>query len=42
MNVEAKQINPEAVEISWEEPSSDGGASISYYRLFVQDKDNYY
>mmetsp|Transcript_30501 Transcript_30501/g.46748 ORF Transcript_30501/g.46748 Transcript_30501/m.46748 type:complete len:217 (+) Transcript_30501:1171-1821(+) len=35
MNLEARQINPDYVEISWEEPSTDGGASISHYRLFI-------
>jgi hypothetical protein len=36
------QTTTGVIEFTWEEPIKDGGASISHYRLFIQDNKNEY
>ena len=39
-NVNVAQSNYDNIDISWEQPGSDGGASIANYRIFLEDKAN--
>ena len=34
-SLQAKQVTQDYAEITWEEPTKDGGATISHYRLFI-------
>jgi hypothetical protein len=37
-NVEAKTLTPDAVELTWGEPTETGGDPITRYRIFVLEK----
>lgn len=39
-NVEVRTISPEAVMLSWDEPTRTGGSPILKYRLFIAEKDS--
>jgi hypothetical protein len=39
-NVNTKTLNQDQTEITWTEPTSDGGAPIHNYRVFIIERDN--
>ena len=39
-SVQVEQKNQDNIEISWQQPNEDGGASIANYRIFIEDKMN--